>query len=75
LAFGSEQNGSLITLDLHPIAPQGVVWADSQIQFNLPETPPGGQAWKPGQRVLFGLIVGGQESVNTLPFTVMAEEA
>ena len=75
LAFGSEQNGSLITLDRHPIAPQGVVWADTQIQFSLPETPPGGQGWKPGQRVLFGLIVGGQESVNTLPFTVMAEEA
>jgi hypothetical protein len=75
LAFGSEQNGSLITLDRDPIAPQGVVWADTQIQFSLPEKPSGGQAWRPGQRVLFGLIVGGQESVNTLPFTVMAEEA
>jgi hypothetical protein len=70
MAFGAEQAGSLVTMDRNPFQPQGLQWADTQIQFTLPEKPPSGQAWKPGQRVIFGVIVGGQESVNTLPFTV-----
>lgn len=70
MAFGAEQAGSLVTMDRKSFEPQGLQWADSQIQFTLPQTPPSGQPWKPGQRVIFGVIVGGQESVNTLPFTV-----
>ena len=70
MAFGAEQAGSLLTMDRSPFQPQGLQWADTQIQFTLPQTPPSSQPWKPGQRVIFGVIVGGQESVNTLPFTV-----
>ena len=70
MAFGAEQAGSLVTMDRNPFQPQGLQWADTQIQFTLPPKSPSGQAWKPGQRVIFGVIVGGQESVNTLPFTV-----
>jgi hypothetical protein len=70
MAFGAEQAGSLVTMDRNPFQPQGLVWADTEIQFTLPQTPPSGQAWKPGQQVIFGVIVSGQESVNTLPFTV-----
>lgn len=70
MGFGGEQAGSLITMDRSPFQPQGLQWADTEIQFTLPQKPPSGQAWKPGQRVIFGAIVGGQESVTTLPFTV-----
>ena len=74
MAFGTEQNGSLITMDRNPFFPQGIVWADAQIQFTLSKKPPSGQNWTDGQRVSFGVIVGGQEGVNTLPFTVTAAE-
>jgi hypothetical protein len=74
MAFGAEQCGSLITMDGNPFHPQGTAWAADQIKFTLPEKPPSGRDWEPGQRVTFGLIVGGQESVNSLPFTVTADE-
>jgi hypothetical protein len=70
MAFGTKENGSLITMDRNPFFPQGVVWADAQITFMLPDKPPSGQDWTPGQRVSFGVIAGGQESANSLPFTV-----
>jgi hypothetical protein len=70
MAFGAEQAGSYLTMDRSPFKPQGLVWADTKIQFTLPEEPTSGQAWKAGQRVIFGVIVGGKEDVNTLPFTV-----
>jgi hypothetical protein len=70
MAFGTEQHGSLIIMEGAPLHPQNVVWADTQIRFTLPAKPPSGQDWKAGQRVTFGVIVGGQESANTLPFTV-----
>ncbi len=74
MAFGAEQAGSLVTMDRKSFEPQCLEWADTQIQFTLPQTPPCGQPWKPGQQVIFGMIVGGQESVNTLPFTVTVPE-
>jgi hypothetical protein len=74
MAFGAEQGGSLLTMDRNPFHPEGIVWAENQIQFTLPENPPAAHAWTHGQRVMFGVIVGGQESVNALPFTVTIVE-
>lgn len=74
MAFDGEQNGSLITMDGRPLQPQVEMWADAQIQFTLPKKLPSEKDWTDEQRVDFGVIVGGQESVNSLPFTVKINE-
>jgi len=76
MSFGGEQNGSLITIDSNPFhlepAPD---WQDTQIKFIIPAKHPNGRDWSAGQRISIGVIVGGQESANTLPFTVVAQLA
>lgn len=71
LSFGAKQNGSLITTDGKPFQPEGVNWADNEITFTLPDKQPDGSAWVQGRQIMFGLVVGGQESTNKLPFTVV----
>lgn len=74
-AFGGSQDGSLLTFDGQPVYPPGLVWGDTQISFRMPATQHNGLPWSPGQRVLVGVTVNGQESANTLPFTVMVSPA
>lgn len=69
-SFGEQQNSSLITIDGSPISPGGLVWGNTQIKFELPAKQLNGNEWPPGQRILIGIIVGGQDSANTLPFTI-----
>jgi len=69
-SFGDAQNGSLITIDGNPISVQPASWNDTQIKFNVPLTQSNGSPWSKGQRISLGVIVGGQESTNTLPFTI-----
>lgn len=69
--FGDTQNGSLLTIDGQPVYPQGLTWGDTQISFQIPAQQYSGLPWNPGQRILIGVTVHGQESGNTLPFTVM----
>ncbi len=70
LSFGDAQNGSFITIDGAPDhTGPAKAWRDTQIEFKFPATRPDGSSWTPGQH-LIGLIVGGKESANQLPFTV-----
>jgi IPT/TIG domain len=74
MAFGDsesqKQGGSLLTIDGHPFIPEQLNWNDTQIKFKVPDTQLGGSNWSAGQLIRIGVIVGGQESANTLPFTV-----
>jgi len=71
LSFGEKQNGNLITIDGNPFqCDEPVDWKDTQIAFTIPPRHPNGKDWDAGQRISIGVIVGGQESANTLPFTV-----
>jgi len=71
-SFGKQQAGSIITLDG---SASGIVvsdqnWSDTQIKFALAATQPDGTSWRAGQTVQIGVIVGGQASANSLPFTI-----
>ncbi|HUI89997.1 MAG TPA: IPT/TIG domain-containing protein [Anaerolineales bacterium] len=71
VSFGTSPQGNMITLDEMNIPlPNHIKWKDDEIKFDLPTTYPDGNGWKPGQTVQIGLIVGGQESANKLPFTI-----
>ena len=70
MSFGEKQNGSLITIDGNPLTPAGLAWGDTQIKFKIPDKQLDGNNWSTGQRIFMGVIVAGQESANTLPFTV-----
>lgn len=72
VAFGDAQGGNLITVDGRPLYVTAAAWKDALITFTLPAQRPDGTPWPPGQRVTIGLIVGGQDSANTLPFTIEA---
>ena len=68
MSFGDAQSGSQITIDGIPY--EGTAeWADKQIKFKLPSAHPNGQRWTDGQQISIGLIVGGRDTVNRLPFT------
>jgi hypothetical protein len=74
LSFGEKQNGSLIAIDGNPFSPSPAPeWRDTQIKFTIPAKQPDGRDWLAGHRISIGVIVGGQESTNTLPFTVTAQ--
>jgi len=77
VSFGGQPNGSLITIDGNPFHPEPAPdWGDTQIQFTIPAKHPTGRDWlAAGERISIGLIAGGQESANTLPFTVTGEGA
>jgi hypothetical protein len=69
MSFGDAQAGSQITIDGVPY--EGTAgWADKQIKFKLPSAHPNGQRWADGQRISIGLVVGGRDSVNSVPFAV-----
>jgi len=69
LSFGATQNGSLVTMDGATLT-QTATWSDTQVTFSIPAQQANGAAWTPGQRINIGLIVGGQPSANTVPFTI-----
>lgn len=70
MSFGDCQNGSVITIDGNPYHGLVSAWTDSSIKFSVPAQQINGSNWAAGQRILIGLIINGQESTNTLPFTV-----
>jgi len=74
LSFGEEQNGSLLTIDGNPFQPVPKPdWHDSYIKLIIPLKQINGKDWpKEGQRISIGVIVNGQESANTLSFTITA---
>jgi len=72
-SFGDTQGGSLITIDGNPIHPEVSSWQDAQVKFKIPARQPNGTGWPAGQRIYVGLIVGGQDSTNALPFTVIGD--
>jgi hypothetical protein len=49
---------------------EATAWKDARITFTLPAQRHDGTPWTPGQRITIGVIVGGQESINALPFTI-----
>jgi hypothetical protein len=67
-----EQGDGMITIDGNPVNVSVASWSDSQIVFTLQQRSPDGGAWQPGQRINIGMIVGGQASANTLPFSFTA---
>jgi hypothetical protein len=74
MSFGDARNDSIITIDGAPvpvIVPPNQ-WQNGQIRFTLPAAQPHGDPWQPGHPLEIGLIVGGQSSINSLPFTVAA---
>lgn len=70
MSFGANQDGSIITIDGSPFNLSVKTWEDSRITLQIPANHPNGTEWSKGQRISFGLIVNGQESANSLPFTV-----
>lgn len=74
-SFGNSEaqkkSGSLLTIDGHPFCPNQLDWNDTQIRFSIPDKQLSGVSWSAGQLILIGAIVGGQESANKLPFTVV----
>lgn len=73
-SLGEKQNGSLITIDGSPFQPTTLPdWENTQIKFAIPVKQLNGSDWSDGRKVSIGVIVGGQESTNRLPFTVTPE--
>jgi hypothetical protein len=73
-SFGASGTGNLVTFDGAALLFDGasLTWQDNKIIFPVPEKHPNQQDWptSKGQVVQVGVIVGGQASANTLPFTV-----
>jgi hypothetical protein len=69
LSFG-DKDGGQVTYDGKAIDSSLVSsWADTSIQFAVPDTNPDGNPWpEKGQQVSIGIISTGQESANKLPF-------
>jgi hypothetical protein len=69
-SFGTRDGGE-VTIDRKPIDSSLVTdWNDTSIKFKIPPKQPNGMDWVGGQIINIGIIAGGQESVNTLPFTI-----
>lgn len=61
-----------ITLDYKPIDSKLIKeWSDTSIKFTFPDLQSDGTAWTTEQKVDVRIIVNGQESVNSLPFTIV----
>ncbi len=69
-AFGASQGGSQITIDGLEVVETPKAWSDTLITFLLPEKHPNGSNWSPSQTVQIGVVVGGREGANKLPFVV-----
>lgn len=71
-AFGATQNDSLIVVDGVPLPITVGSWTDARISFTLPAVDAAGQPWTPpGRTLTVSVIVSGQASANTMPFTVV----
>jgi hypothetical protein len=68
--FSDSQAGNLVTADGRPLDAKVTTWMDSAVTFMLPARRPDGAPWALGQQLNLGLIVGGQEGANTLPFSI-----
>lgn len=69
-SFGTRDGGE-VTIDSKPIDSSLVTdWNDTSVKFKIPPKQPDGMDWVGGQKINIGIIVGGQESANTLPFTI-----
>jgi len=72
-SFGEVQGGSMILIDAQPFQPNPPPsWGDNEIEFTIPSKHPNGTDWS--GRVLISIMVGGQESANSMPFTVEKKE-
>jgi hypothetical protein len=69
-SFGDTQGNSLISFDGSPVAVSVKSWSATQIKFTFPATQASGAAWNKGQTVMVGLLIEGQDSDNTLPFSI-----
>jgi hypothetical protein len=70
VSFSEAPDGNTVTLNGKPHNPPAAAVNSSQIKFSFPQKQPDGTVWKPGDMVAIGVISGGQDSANTLPFTV-----
>jgi hypothetical protein len=71
-SFTDSKEGNLITFDGKPLQvnPAETEWKDAQISLTIPDS--GVSATTPeGLRVEIGVVVGGHESLNKLPFTLL----
>jgi hypothetical protein len=70
-SFGATQGDSWISLDDVPLPGATASWADTQIEFVIPNAPPKSGDWtKPTQLVNVGINVGGIDAATGLPLTV-----
>ena len=69
-AKSQKNNGSQLTIDGLPFTAEGLTWDDTKIEFKIPDKQLNGTDWKPAQKIQIGVIVNGQDSANTLSFTV-----
>lgn len=80
--LGDTQNGSIITMDGFPATPTLLSsnanpgWQDTQITFDLPPEHPNARTPYDSLAtpIQIGVIVGGQRSANTLPFTFKPQQ-
>jgi hypothetical protein len=69
-ALGGTAEIVVVTLNGNPLPEPAAPDPAGQIKFKFPEKQPDGTDWPTGQ-VSVGVIAGGRESANRLPFTVM----
>jgi IPT/TIG domain len=69
-SFGDAQGNSLISFDGSPAAVIVKSWSATQVKFTFPATQASGGAWNKGQTVLVGLLIEGEDSDNSLPFSI-----
>jgi hypothetical protein len=69
-SFGDTQGNSLISFDGSSVVVTVKSWSATQINFTFPATQTSGAAWNRGQTVMVGLLIEGQDSDNTLPFSI-----
>jgi hypothetical protein len=71
-ALGAEQGGGQVTIDGVPVSPSQLQWKDNSIVFAIPESQVGGIQWSPPQRIMIGVDVAGQSSLNPQAFVITA---
>ena len=69
-SFGDKQGNSLISIDGNASTVTVKSWCDTQVKFTFPTTQSNSTPWKTGQTVQIGLLIEGQQSDNSLPFSI-----
>ncbi|MDE3154379.1 MAG: IPT/TIG domain-containing protein [Acidobacteriota bacterium] len=66
--FGDAAAAGLVTVN--GVEAVADAWTDTAIEVTLPATDAAGNPWKAGRSIRIGLVAGGQDAGNTLPFLV-----